>query len=205
MCTVNAYVDDFVRARMQAFITDPFFSRVEILPTHKIILDKTNCTASPTTPTVTVAPPTAPPPPSPPPPDAPDVCHSFFRIVQSNQSEPFVCVPLDQCEKGISCRLDILDTYYHVNISLTSSNDYAFLVEDGPADKIISMTSGRNVSVSLPRPEGGRLMFKQSRLITILGQQQATVSFQVFRTEAYWVAICQVHVRIHNCRDLCGS
>ena len=168
---VNTY------AHKQAFITDPIFGRVEIIPTHKIILDKTNCTS--TMPTTTAAPPTAPPPPTPPPVDAPETCHAFFRIVLNYQSEPFVCIPLDQCESGISCRLDILDTHYHVNISLTSSNDFAFLVEDGPSDRIVSTTSGQNVTVALPKPQGGRMVFSQNRLIAIVDEQPTTVSFQV--------------------------
>ena len=128
----------------------------------------------------TIAPPITQPPPIPPPTDAPETCHAFFRIVQNNQSDSFVCSLLDQCERGITCRLDILDTHYHVNISLTSSNDFTFLVEDGPSDRIISNTSGRNVSVNLPKPQGGRMVFKQNRLIAaIVGQQPTTVSFQV--------------------------
>ena len=153
---------------------------MEIIPRHKIILDKTNCSSIPDTPIATITPPTTRPPPVPPPVDAPETCHAFFRIIQSNQSEPFVCAPLDQCERGISCRLDILDTHYHINISLTLTNDLALLVEDGPTDRVISTTSGQNVTVTLPKPQGGRMEFKQNRLIAaIVGQQPTTVSFQV--------------------------
>ena len=165
--------DHYINVHMQAFVTDPLFSRVEIIPRHKIILDKTNCSSIPNTPIATIAPPTTQPPPIPPPVDAPETCHAFFRIVQNNQSEPFMCDPLDPCERGISCRLDILDTHYHINISLTSTNVFAVLVEDGPTDRVISTTSGQNATVPLPKPQGGRMEFKQNRL------NEAIVSFQV--------------------------
>ena len=162
---------------LQAFLDSIFFGNITIVPHHTIILDKTSCDPPHI---VLIAPPTAPPPPISPPADAPETCHAFFRIIQSNQSEPFVCAPLDQCERGISCRLDILDTHYHVNISLTSSNEFAFIVEDGPSDRVISNTSGQNVNVTLPKPQGGRMVFKQNRLIAaIVGEQPTTVSFQV--------------------------
>ena len=166
----------------QTFVTDPFFSRVEVIPLHKIILDKTNCSSSniPNTSIPTVAPPTSPPPPIPPPVDAPETCHAFFRIIQSNQSQHFICGPLDQCERGITCRLSLLDTHYHINISLTSANNFALIVEDGPTDTIISTTSGGNATVLLPKPQGGRMEFKQNGLIAaVVGQQPTIVSFQV--------------------------
>jgi hypothetical protein len=77
--------------------------------------------------------------------------------------------------------LDILDTNYLFNISLTSSNDFAFIVEGGPADRVISTTSGQNATVSLPKPQGGRVEFRQNRVITavVADQPPTTVSFQV--------------------------
>lgn len=155
---------------------------MEVIPRHKIILDKTNCSSVRNTTIPTVAPPTAPPPPIPPPVDAPETCHAFFRIVQSNQSEPFICSLLDQCESGISCRLDILDTNYIVNISLIPSNDFAFFVGGGPSNRVISTTSGQNVTVDLPKPQGGRMEFRQNRVTgaaTAADQLPTTVSFQV--------------------------
>ena len=155
---------------------------MEVIPRHKIILDKTNCSSIRNTTIPTIAPPTAPPPPIPPSVDAPETCHAFFRIVQSNQLEPFICALLDQCESGISCRLDILDTNYVVNISLTSSNDFAFVVVGGPGERVISTTSGQNVTVFLPKPQGGRMEFQQNTVIgaaIAVDQQPTTVSFQV--------------------------
>ena len=129
----------------------------------------------------TVAPPTTPPPPTPPPDDAPDTCHAFFNIVSSARSEPFVCVPMDQCERGITCRLDILDTHYHINISLTTSSDVEFRVEDGLTDRLLVSTSvvQSTTTVSLPKPEGGSLVLNQMKLILANGVQPA-VRFQVY-------------------------
>ena len=176
---------------MQAFVTDLFFSRVEVIPRHKIILDKTNCGSTPNMTITTIAPPTAPPPPVAPPVDAPETCHAFFRIIQSNQSAHFWCAPLDPCESGISCRVSILDTHYRVNISLTSANDLAFLVEDGPTGGLLSTTSGQNVTVPLPKPEGGRIEFLQNRLIApiVAGQHTTTVNFQVSLILRYWCVL----------------
>ena len=163
---------------MQATILDVlFFGNITLVPRHTIILDKTQCHPPHI---VLVPPPTAPPPPVPPSIDAPETCHAFFRIIQSNQSQHFICGPLDQCERGITCRLSLLDTHYHINISLTSANNFALVVEVGPTDTVISTTSGGNATVLLPKPQGGRMEFKQNRLIAaVVGQQPTIVSFQV--------------------------
>ena len=174
---------------MQATILDVlFFGNITLVPRHTIILDKTQChpphivlvPPPPAPPPPPPPPPRAPPPPVPPPIDAPETCHAFFRIIQSNQSQYFICSQLDQCERGITCRLSLLDTHYHINISLTPANNFALVVEDGPTDTVISTTSGGNATVLLPKPQGGRVEFKQSRLIAaIVGQQPTIVSFQV--------------------------
>ena len=82
---------------------------------------------------------------------------------------------MDKCERGITCQLDILDTYYLVNISLTISNDVIFTVGDGPADRLISNTTKQSTSVSLPKPEEGSIIFE----LSILGGKQPTAGIKV--------------------------
>lgn len=159
-----------LHAVLQLNLTEWIFGRIEVVPSSMIVLDKSNCTS----PIIVPIFPT-PSPPIPPPANMPQSCHDFFEIISNAASKPFICAPMDKCERGITCQLDILDTYYLVNISLTISNDVIFTVGDGPADRLISNTTKQSTSVSLPKPEEGSIIFE----LSILGGKQPTAGIKV--------------------------
>ena len=96
-----------------SLLSVPSFGRVDIIPRHNIILDRTNCTNATVTPPPTETTPTLPS-------NASDTCLAIYRIVRGNTSEPFVCRLSEGCD-GFWCRLDILNTYYNITLQVNPS------------------------------------------------------------------------------------
>lgn len=129
--------------------------REEVVPHQFIILDKSTCSFAPSLPPLPT--PTTPIQPSA---NTPQICHDFFKIINKATYKPFMCIPMEKCEVGIQCRLDILDTYYRINVSLITTT--IIFTVDGPSGRLISRGEGQDKSVSLPKPNNGMLYFKAS-------------------------------------------
>ena len=145
---------------MQAILDTRLYGNATLLPHHTILLDKTRCDLPNIT---TIAPPTAQPPPASPPPSAPESCHAFYSIIRATRSEPFLCKAMADCETGILCTLELLDTFYTINITvLNEGKAIIFSVTDSNQSNLGSATS-RNTTISLPNsPNGTALIFKQT-------------------------------------------
>ena len=147
------------------------FGNYTLVPHHTIILDKTHCD----TPNIDlITPPTTPPSPTPPPPSAPDICHAFYDIISAAKKEPFFCQAMKDCETGIVCTLEVLDTFYTVSISVQAEDkSITFSVTDSNGRKVGGATL-KNVTVSLPKPEGASLVFNQS-----VSAEKGSIGFSV--------------------------
>ena len=135
-----------------------FLGNLTLVPHHTVILDKTQCDPPHIT---TVAPPTVPPLPTSPPSSAPDTCHALYDIIRKAHSEQFFCKAKKDCETGILCSLEILNTFYTVNITLISEDKtIIFSVADSNRKEIGSAKS-KNATISLPKPSRTALIFNQ--------------------------------------------
>ena len=149
----------FCRASWQAVVDALFFGNITIVPHHTIILDKSRCDPPHIIP---VPPPTAPPPATPPPPSSSETCKALYDIIRKAHSEQFFCQAKKDCETGILCTLEILNTFYTVNITLASEDKMiVFSVTDSSQTKI-GLPTSKNVTVPLLRPPGTALIFSQS-------------------------------------------
>ena len=174
---------------MQAVIDALFFGNITIVPHHTIILDKSRCdpphivlVPPPTAPPPASPPPTAPPPASPPPPSSSETCKALYDIIRKAHSEQFFCQAKKDCETGILCTLEILNTFYTVDITLASEDKMIVLsVMDGNQRKIGSPTS-KNATVPLPRPPRTTLIFSQS-----VSAEKGSIGFSVRKCIFYFM------------------
>ena len=163
-----------------------FFGNITIVPHHTIILDKTSCHPPNI---VLVAPPTALPPPMPPPPSSPETCKALYDIIQKAHSAQFFCQANKDCETGILCTLEILDTFYTVNITLVSEDKMvAFSVMDSNQMKI-GLPTSKNATVLLPRPGRTALIFNQSG-----SAEKGSIGFSV-RLAMAWILQCRIKTK----------
>ena len=159
---------------MQAVVDAIFFGNITIVPRHTIILDKTHCDPPHILP---VAPPTAPPTAMPPPPSSSETCKALHGIISKAHSEQFFCRLKKDCDAGILCTLEILNTFYTVDITLMSDNKMVtimFSVLDSNQVKIGFPTTSKNATVSLPKPRRTTLVFNQS-----VSAEKGSVGFSV--------------------------
>ena len=144
---------------LQAVLDTLFLGNLTIVPHHTILLDKARCDPPHI---ILVAPPSAPPSPTPPPPSFPETCQAFYDIIRNTFSEQFFCRAKRDCEAGLECTLEILDTFYRVDITIDpEAGVIVFRVADSDGRKIGSEAS-KNTTVSLPRPASTSLIFNQS-------------------------------------------
>ena len=156
LCTLNFALCTFFS--IQAVVDTILFGNLTLVPHHTVILDKTSCDLPHIKP---IAPPITPPPPTAPPTSAPEICHTFYDIIQAT-AEPLVCMQMKDCTMGIQCTLEVLDTYYTLNITvLPSEKAFMFSVADSGQKKLGSAKS-KNTTVSLPKPPGSSLIFNQT-------------------------------------------
>ena len=149
----------------QFTLVDDIFGEIELFEPHTIILDRTHCPTH----NFTIVPP--PPPPTPLPPlaeDASPTCRGFHEaFMRDNFSEPLECRHLEGgCDSGISCDLLILTTRYEISVEYVSAmSGFEFRVAHAGGGAVLGLGSGSEVNVSLPYPEGARLIFTQ-RLVS---------------------------------------
>ena len=142
---------------MQATLEDPIFGPVEIIPRHVIILDRTNCDHSDFN---TIAPPTSATPPPNPDPDSSATCMALYELIVTLLAEPFTCKLQSSCDRGLECRLAILDTGYNVTLSLTGTS-LSLAVRD-MRGAVLGQGASDVVNVSLPKPQDSNLTLTQS-------------------------------------------
>ena len=148
-----------------------FFGNITIVPRHTIILDKTRCDPPHI---VLVPPPTAPPTATPPPPTSSETCKALYDVIQKAHSEQFFCQAKKDCETGILCTLEILNTFYTVDITLLSEDKViTFSVTDSSQTKI-GLPISKNGTVPLPRPQRTTLVFSQS-----VSDEKGSIGFSV--------------------------
>lgn len=152
-------------------VVDALFFNITVVPHHTIILDKSRCDPPHI---VLVPPPTAPPPATPPPPSSSETCKALYDIIRKAHSEQFFCQAKKDCETGILCTLEILNTFYTVDITIASEDKMIVLsVTDSNQIKIGSPTS-KNATVPLPRPPRTALIFNQS-----VSAEKGSIGFSV--------------------------
>ena len=157
---------------MQATIHDIlFFGNITLVPRHTIILDKTQCHPPHI---ILVPPPTAPPLPTLPPPSSSETCKALYDIVRKAHTEQFFCQLKEDCNAGILCTLEILNTFYTVDITLRPEDKVVVLsVTDSNGAKV-GLPTSKNGTVSLPRPQRTTLVFNQS-----VSAEKGTIGFSV--------------------------
>lgn len=148
-----------------------FFGNITIVPEHTIILDKSSCHPPHI---VLIAPPTAPPPPTPPPPSSPETCKALYNIIQKAHSEQFFCQANKDCETGILCTLEILNTFYTINITLVSEDKAIIFSVMDSNQMMIGSPMSKNTTVSLPMPDRTALIFGQS-----VSAEKGSIGFSV--------------------------
>jgi hypothetical protein len=158
---------------MQATIDALFFGNLTVVPHHTIILDKTQCDP----PHIVLVPlPTAPPTATPPPPSSSDTCKALYGIINKAHSQQFFCQAKKDCETGILCTLELLNTFYTVDITLVSDDKMVtvtFSVLNSNQTKI-GLPTSKNGSVPLPRPPRTTLVFNQS-----VSAEKGSIGFSV--------------------------
>ena len=163
----------FIFPWIQATIDASFFGNITLVPRHTIILDKTQCDPPHI---VLVPPPTAPPTAMPPPPSSSETCKALHDIISKAHSEQFFCQAKKDCETGILCTLEILNTFYTVDITLVSNDKMVtimFSVSDSNQTKL-GLPTSKNASVPLPKPPGTTLVFNRS-----ISAEKGSVGFSV--------------------------
>ena len=164
---------------IQAVLDTIFLGNLTLVPHHTVILDKTQCDLPHI---VTVAPPTAPPPPTSPPSSATDTCLALYDIIRKAHSEQFFCKAKKDCETGILCTLEILDTFYTVNITLISEDKtIIFSVTDSNQEEIGSAKS-KNSTVSLPKPTSYRTSLIFNQRLSVDKGSTGSIGFSVNKT-----------------------
>jgi len=169
--------------------------RVEVLPLHTIILDKTNCSSSPALNLTTLPPPLEPTPAPPPSPVSSPLCSSLYNgIVQQNYTEPFICSFLEEsCDAGVNCLFLLFGSRYTIQLEAMPPSDrlfsYAILDRMSASVGVVSQDNFTDVS-TLPSPNGSQLIFSQTSIGRYLTRIQ--VSLRVCRILCLhtWVCSC---------------
>lgn len=159
---------------LQATLDEPLFGRVEIIPRHLLILDRTSCNHRNFV--------TLPPPPPVMPPPGPgssvsDTCKALYNIIRSHFREPFGCRLQTSCDSGIQCELEILDTRYDIQLSFSDGSNppsLSMMVKDANGAVLLAQESGGVINTTLPRPISSNLSLTQD-----FNPNKATVSLQV--------------------------
>lgn len=173
---------------MQATLDEPLFGRVEIIPRHLLILDRTSCNHRNF---VTLPPfPPATPPPGPGS-SVSDTCKALYDLIRSHFKEPFSCRLQSSCDRGIQCELEILDTSYEVVISISdNSTPLSMMVRDSEGMQLVTQSgmngaNGRVTNITLPRPVNSNLS-----LIQDFDPGRSTVSLQVCTVQRMCYCYC---------------
>ena len=163
------FVFFFVR---QTFLSESTIGTIEIVPEHRIILDKTQCSV-PSFPPVVMS--TIAPPPSRPPLGAPYNCFRWYDIAQEVRTAIFACDLMSDCSTGLDCILVIAQRTYRVGVSFTNDRvSLSVTSEDGQT--VYPLVGGM---VQLPMPLGSLLLLRQR-----VDMETGYVGFQVFNFES---------------------
>ena len=105
---------------------------------------------------------------------------------------------MKDCETGIQCVLEVLDTFYTVSISIVAEDKaITFTVSDSNGMTVGSATS-KNVTIPLPRPQRTSLVFNQR-----VSVEKGSVGFSV-RSQWYFrfsVLLCSVKCLVKSIID----
>lgn len=138
-------------------ISQAILGTLEIIPLHRVLLDKTQC-GTPVIPMVTMA--TTAPPPNPPSAGSSYACTKWFGIAEYvyNSSAIFRCDLKADCDTGLNCVLSIAHTTYDIDIGSTGSA-ITISVSSEDYSTVLGGSNGR--MVTLPRPPGSLLLLRQ--------------------------------------------